>query len=298
MNFKYKCFLQTIFSNLPKGEILNYLFQKHLTHSLPGSNEHFLNKVKLAHEHFQKFTEYNSVSENTKKYFEFGAGWDLISPISMGLMGFEVTCIDIRKLTFDELIRDTIKKFNDNAEQIPFKFSQTEFKEEQSPLEYLKKNLSFNYLAPLDARNTKLASNSFEFITSTSTFEHIPYPDIALILKETYRILKKGGILSLVIDYQDHWSYFDKNISIYNFIKYSDKEWKKYNPSLQYQNRLRHRDYLDIIKKTDFEIVESTPIKPSQTDSTHLKNMKVDYKYSGYSFEELAVKGSHIVLKK
>lgn len=298
MNFKYKCILQNAFSMVPKGEVLNYFFQKYLIRSLPFSNDLFLYKVRLLHNHFQKFNEHYSLNKNEFKYYEFGAGWDLMMPLAMGSMGYEVTCIDIRKLIFKKLILDTIFKFNKNIEQIPFPIKKIQIDDESNPLSCLQNNIKFNYFAPLDARNTKFKPNYFDFATSTATFEHIPLEDIILILNESYRILKPGGILSLIIDYQDHWSYFDDKLSAYNFLKYSDKEWKKYNPSLHYQNRLRHKDYLSIISKTDFEIMDIIPTMPSELDFDALNKLKINVKYKEYTINELSIKGSQIVLKK
>ena len=298
MNFKYKCLLQSLFSKMPRGEIINYGFQKYVTRSLPISDNFFLDVVNKAYNHYEKFQKYNSLKKNNQKYYEFGAGWDLITPIAMSLLGFEVTCIDIRRLIFNHLISDTLVKFNKNRKDLPFSIDSLNFKEEQHSLDYLKEAFNFSYQAPLDARNTGFNSDYFDFASSTVTMEHIPKQDIYLILKEAHRILKQGGILSMRIDYNDHWSYFDKRISAYNFLQYSEKEWKKYNPSLHYQNRLRHKDYLDIISKTDFEIVEEIPFLPLDSDIKTLKNLNIDKAYKNYSIEELGVKGSGIVLRK
>ena len=62
--------------------------------------------------------------------------------------------------------------------------------------------------------------------------------------------------MSCVIDYLDHYSYFDKKISAYNYLQYSDATWALFNPALHYQNRLRHRDYLDLFYAAGFEVVE------------------------------------------
>jgi SAM-dependent methyltransferase len=298
MNFKLKCFLQHIFSNIPQGEIFNYLIQKYVAKRLPGSNDHFLERVQLAYNHYLKFEKHNSLDENSVKYYEFGAGWDLISPISFALLEFEVTCIDIRKLIFSQLIEDTISKFNNNAEQLPFPINRLDLKDKRHSLIYLKDKFNFTYLAPLDARDTKIDSNYFDFATSSVTLEHIPEQDILLILNESYRILKQGGILSLIIDYRDHWSYFDKSISIYNFLTFSDSEWKKFNPSLHHQNRLRHIDYLNIISKTDFIIMEVVPEFATEAEIKTLENLNIDKKFRSYSINDLSIRASEIVLKK
>jgi SAM-dependent methyltransferase len=298
MNFKFKSFLQHIFSNIPQGEILNYLIQKYATKTLPGSVDHFLERVQLAYKHFLKFEKYNSLDENSRKYYEFGAGWDLISPISIALLGFEVTCIDIRRLILKQLIADTIEKFSNNVKYLPFQISHLDFYNRHYPLDYLKRKFNFTYAAPLDARDTKFDSNYFYFATSTVTLEHIPEEDIFSILNENYRILKKGGILSMTIDYRDHWAYFDKEISIYNFLSYSDREWKKFNPSLHYQNRLRHLDYLNIISKTNFTVMEVVPESATEAELKILQNLHIDKKFRGYCAEDLSIRASEIVLKK
>ncbi len=299
MNFKYKCLLQQFFSNIPKGEKLNYFFQKNVTRNLPVSNEIFLIKVDSAFNHYQKFKTHNNIKNFTHRYYEFGAGWDLITPITMGLLGFEVTCIDIRKLVFNELITDTIKKFLKNKASLPFTISRfLDDNKTKHIIDDLKTIININYSAPIDARKTSFESNYFDFISSSATFEHIPPQDLYLILIECHRILKQGGILSLMIDYQDHWSYFDKDISIYNFLKFSDKEWRHYNPSLHYQNRMRHKDYINIINKTNFKIIEEIPSLASDKEMRLIEKINIDEKFKKYTLDELSIRGSMIVLKK
>jgi hypothetical protein len=101
-----------------------------------------------------------------------------------------------------------------------------------------------------------------------------------------------------MIDCQDHWSYLDKSISVYNFLKYSEKEWRRYNPSLHYQNRLRHKDYISVVQKTDFEILEENKIEPTPTELDIIKNLRLSNEYSGYEITDIGIKGPHIVLRK
>ena len=161
------------------------------------------------------------------------------------------------------------------------------------------KHFGIQYEAPMDARCTTLENSTIDFIVSNSTLEHISDGDIVKILEECYRLLKKGGIVSCRINYRDHWAAFDRSISIYNFLRYSPCQWQKYNPSLHYQNRLRHRDYLDIISQTKFEVLEDNPVVPCKEEIDLLRYLEVDACFRDeYTFEELAIKGSKIVLKK
>ena len=60
--------------------------------------------------------------------------------------------------------------------------------------------------------------------------------------------------MSSNIDYSDHYSHTDKNISGLNYLSYSEKEWKKYNNLYLFQNRLRHQDYKKIFKYSGYKI--------------------------------------------
>lgn len=302
MDFRVKCLIQSIFSAVPKGELLNYVFQKYISKSLPPQNPEFLTKVGEALSHLRNFEDFNTLENNENKYYEFGAGWTLIIPLVVSMHGFEVSCIDIRKLIVEELINQTLRQFENNAVNLPFKIDsklqEVNKRTENSLLSQLKKELNFNYFAPVDARNTKYEKNTFDFMSSTATLEHLPVSEIKPILFECHRILKPGGILSMIIDYQDHWSYFDRSISVYNFLKYDNKEWKRYNPSLHFQNRLRHSDYINIINSTGFTIVKEFPYLPTEENLDELASIKVSDSYSQYKNDDLLIKGCEIVLRK
>jgi SAM-dependent methyltransferase len=117
-------------------------------------------------------------------------------------------------------------------------------------------------------------------------------------LKETHRLLKPGGILSMRIDYKDHWSYFDNSIGPYNFLVYSKKKWKRYNPSLHYQNRMRHSDYLRIIKEVGFTLVKEDLDIPSIQLERRLRQLKIHSDFKSYSFDDLKILSSELVLIK
>ncbi len=72
--------------------------------------------------------------------------------------------------------------------------------------------------------------------------------------------------MSTLIDYQDHYSYADSSISAYNFLRYDEREWARWNPSLQYQNRLRHSDYRAMFDAEGFVIVDDQPVTGSPAD--------------------------------
>ena len=266
---------------------------------MPISELFFKQRVFYSYNLFLKFQKYNLLSENTKRYYEFGAGWDLLTPLSMSALGFNVSCIDIRRLVFKDLIIDSLHRLdnftgNDNIRKLFQVFGYRS----GDVLEFLEQSKNFHYYAPRDARDTGFERNYFDFISSTEVFEHVPEKDLCNILFETYNILKPGGVFILKIDYRDHWAFFDRKITIYNYLKYSDSHWEKYNPSLHYQNRLRHVDHMNIIKKTPFDIVDVELNLPNKDEIDSLKLLNISDKFKKYSIDDLGIKSSIIVLRK
>jgi hypothetical protein len=160
----------------------------------------------------------------------------------------------------------------------------------------LRERYGIDYLAPRDARRTGLPAQSIDLIHSTNTMEHIPPADLRLILGECRRLLAPAGLVSLYIDYRDHYSYADRGISVYNFLQYSDAAWSRFNSSLQYQNRLRHPDYLELAGQCGFRILSERRVAPSDTDRRLLRRLELDARFRRYDCEDLAVQGAHLVM--
>lgn len=301
MKFQYKCFLQNTFSKLNAGVYLNYIFQKYVTKKIPIKPKDFLKRYESkVSNHLKTYKKYSQVSITNSVYYEFGAGWDLMTALCFSCKGIKhLYCIDIKKLIFPELINNTINLITNNKDLFAVDLKNVPVVNKKNINTVLKNVFNIEYKAPCDAKNTGLDNESVDFIVSNVTFEHIPKESMSDILNECYRILKIGGIMSISIDYQDHWSYFDKSITVYNFLQYSKEEWQKYNPSLHYQNRLRHSEYINFIEKSNFKTLDVRQIKPNEENFKKLEMLNIhnDFKIK-YSLDDISILGSHIVLTK
>ncbi len=67
-----------------------------------------------------------------------------------------------------------------------------------------------------------------------------------------------GGVTSHFIDMTDHFAHFDKTISIYNFLRFSELQWKWIDNSVQPQNRLRIYDYKLLYSKLNIPVTVET----------------------------------------
>lgn len=297
MNWKYKAFLHWFFSSLPGGNDLLYWFQRTVTKTLPTRPPYFQEIIAGSLEHINAFRAHSNHSLAEAKFYEFGAGWDLLIPLAYYAYGVQSqTLVDIRFLLRRQLINHNIELF----QKLPF----TEF--QRRPSVPVSENLvadlrtyyGIEYRAPCDARYNDIQSGSIDCITSTNTMEHIPIDSLRGILAECHRILAKDGMISMVIDYQDHYSYFDTTISTYNFLRFSQRKWIMYNPETHYQNRLRHRDYVQLFEDADFEIVEERRRGGTMGDIEALRRLPISEEFVKYTQDELVVRGAHFVLRK
>jgi len=290
--------VQAGFSIVPLGERINYVCKRVVTKSLPTNDEKFRSIVCRAEEHLGVLQRCRGRAFSQAMFYEFGAGPDLIIPLAFYGFGIEhQILVDIRKLSRVMVVNHTIGQYRRTALDMP-RTPERRIARQGDLVPLLMDHYGIDYRAPCDARDTGIPSGSIDCITSTNTLEHIPRADIVSILRECRRILQDDGLVSLQIDYQDHYAYCDGSISVYNFLQYSERRWKLFNPGLHYQNRLRHRDYLALVRDTGFKVIEERRCDSTAADLDLIERLSINKCFRHYTREELTVRSSHIVLQK
>ena len=301
MNWRVKALLQLAFSATPGGDRLNYVFQRYVTKSMPPDDISFRASVSFARRHFDVVQRHYDGSLKDGTFYEFGAGWELAIPLTFYALGVDrQIVVDIRSLARPELINDTIEKFGTllRDSEVPRRPVRRLPPGRRAFHASLNEHYGIDYRAPCDARRTGLPTGSIDCITSTTTMEHIPPADTQSILRECHRILRDGGLASFLIDYLDHYSYFDPNISNYNYLRYSDTAWAFFNPGLHYQNRLRHSDYMTFLEAAGFEIVDEQRRDATDPELRVIEGLPIADRFRSYRPDDLAVRQALIVVRK
>ena len=303
--WKAKAIIQKAISFLPYKENINYFFQRYVTKGVLLNEEHFTYKLEHARDHLQFFEELKGGIQG-KRVLELGTGWYPIVPIAFFLYDVgEFISIDISSWMNYESQLATIAVFQEWEEEDKLKDVLPDIKTENwniliEILENKEKypnsttiNQALRFTPYIkDARNSGFETNSFDFICSNNTFEHI-YPEILKpILKEFDRIVKSNGAMSHFIDLSDHFAHFDASINIYNFLRFSEQQWRRIDNSIQPQNRLRWKDYEQIYKELG---ISYTALKVRKGDLALLASVPLSEEYSAYTPEELALSHGYMV---
>jgi SAM-dependent methyltransferase len=293
MRWLAKAALQKGLGTFPQGERLNYVFQRRVLRSLPAGDAALRQKFSRALQHLGAYEEHGpGVPAAEATFYEFGAGWDLAIPVAYALLGVgRQVLVDIRPSARVELVNDSLASY----ERLRGELEGVAGRELRplggpiSRLDELEDRFGIRYLAPCDARGTGLPAGSIEFVSSTDTCEHIPGADLAEIFRECFRLVRPGGAFSCRIDLQDHYAYFDRSLSRYHFLRYSDRAWSLVNSPLHHQNRLRSPEYLQLVRDAGFELVVEKPSGPSEEGRAELARLPLAERFRGFTPDELGV---------
>lgn len=294
MRWLAKAALQRGLGLLPgQGERLNYLCQRRVLHSLPLGDSALRQKFARALAHLRAYETHGpGMPPAEATFYEFGAGWDLAIPLAYASLGVGAQIlVNIRPSARAELVGETmgaLERLRPELEEAAGR-SLRPLGGPVTSLAELEPRLGIRYLAPCDARATGLPGGSVNFASSTDTCEHIPAPDLAAIFAESRRLLRPGGAFSCRIDLQDHYAYFDRGLSRYHFLRFSDRMWRLLSSPLQFQNRLRAPDYLRLVREAGLELAAENPSGPSEAGRAELQRMPLAPRFREYSLDELGV---------
>jgi spore maturation protein CgeB len=102
------------------------------------------------------------------------------------------------------------------------------------------------------------------------------------VAQNFHRLLKSGGYSIHKIDPSDHLYYYDTSVSQKNYLRYSDRVWKRYFENhVQYINRIQRSEWLDLFHKAGFELVEEESV------TADIGLSKIDKDYQDLDIQDL-----------
>lgn len=278
MNWRLKCLAFRVLDIVPGGDALHAWAQRHVTSryfrtlsdaNIESHRYHVDNYLKLG---------------RPGVALEFGAGGSLSAALMLSAAGATVHAYDIARLANVERINHVIRTYR--ARGLPGDWH------EIASISELERRYRIRYVAPGDARATGLEAGSVDYMYSMSCLEHIPVDELPRILAELRRIASPDALLGFGIGYYDHYATADRSITKCNFYRYSDRQWRFWNPPRQHQNRLRHSDFEELF--ADFEVLDNVRIL---ADESVLEGLEIDPKFARYGKRDLLTLSGRFLLR-
>jgi hypothetical protein len=308
MRWLAKSAVQNVLSVIPRGVELNALLQRYATRSVIMTPERVaarLGRVVTPHVNNHQAHAKTAMAETV--VFEIGTGFTPLVPVGLHLAGAgSVLTYDIVELTTErsllELLRTVVAAEGQGllAEScpwiVPARMARLRELAGAAPRgrDVVLRELGITYRIG-DASATGLEAASVDYFVTNNVFEHIPREAIRTILRESARLGRDDAVLSHHIDLRDHYAKFDRKVDVFHSLRYSDRQWRLLNSRLEPQNRLRHRDYVELIDAAGFEIVSE---RVTRGPEDALARTPVAARFAGYPVDDLRVIDMWVVARK
>lgn len=295
MKWYKKAILQKILSFLPMNSCINMAFQRFFGRINDIDARSMISEVKkvFVTPIVEKFNRYDGL-----KITEIGTGWNPFLPITMYLLGNECTSFDkkrhLNKSRYCFVLNKVMQGIGEFSD-LPY-FSLNKIKDSYDKVK--DNNMGCKYIAPIDTTNLPLEDDSQDVVLSRLVLQHIPKKFLPDVVKEHYRILKKGGIAIHRINLHDEYAQDDPRVTLVNFLKFPSWFWDNFiNNDIKFVNQDRYPYYTRLFEKVGFNI-KSIHKKIDDNLCNAISNMKVANEFRKYSIEELSTIGVTVVLEK
>ena len=310
MNYIAKALIQNALSLLPDkiGNKIYYYFQRKFG-SLKRINHE--KRLLISNKIFELAQKEEFETKN-KRFLEIGTGRNLLLPLGLWLKGaVEVVTVDLNRYFDDKVFIQSLEWICKNKNIIKKKIPDIDEKRISLITSFINQSdknvykfldeINISYIAPCDASNLPFAEKYFDFHISFTVLEHINIHSLDSIFEEAKRVLKDEGCLIHLVDYTDHLSHSDPNISKINFLSFSDRKIKYFiNNKYMYMNMLRYDDFIKFFKKKSLQVIYEENIVDDNLLGNLKKNKykyKLREKYFKKSNINLATESSWFILK-
>jgi len=299
IDWRAKALAFRTFDAVPFGHRLYYLTQRKVTRTIPRVLSPTAETGRWFTEHHRTFRDRFAGELERARLFEFGAGWDLFGNLVLWCHGLErQTLYDLRRWARPDQVNVVIRHLRGDPPPGARRLPERELREDDGGFEEdLRVHYGIDYRAPADAGATGLPDGSVDLVATTSVLEHVPGEQLARLLRECRRLMHAGSVMSHVIDYSDHYAHSDPAITPYNFLRFTEEEWRRFNPGIHFQNRWRHADHLRLFAECGLRVVADRVEQPPDAAAL-LAGVPLAPPFRGRPAEELAPLVGHVVLVK
>ena len=300
-----KAIPQKMLSVFPGGSLIHQWMQRRIAGSLEITD--FLLEDRLAHvsRHLDAWKEFGHQTQ-APVCLEIGTGWYPLVPLGMALSGVKkVYSVDVNQHTQETAHQKLFAALTEAKQQgklttylpqiQPERWETFEqLLSQKVSVSHLYERLNIVFLTGVLGGLPALPE-PIDLIHSNNTFEHIPAEQIPSLLIAIRNALGPTGICSHYIDLTDHYSYFDSNLSPFNYLRFSESRWNLIENSFQSQNRLRVNQWLNLMNEANLPVIWQDNESGIQDD---LKKFRPAAPFAQMDEQDLLVRYTHLVSRR
>ncbi len=297
-----KTLIQKGFSALPGGYRLNTAAQRTMRKGDWLSDEYFFNRLAHGFTHLGYYEQYSSGKIPTR-CLEIGTGWHPIVPITLFLAGVDsIQTFDHQPHLTLRNLNETVRKFlsvlKSNISGVGNRFlperidklsrwAEQDFATLREGLSDLHIEYSPNGLAVLPS-----FEGGSDYIISNNTLSNIREQDLPVILKDCLNRMRPDGLMSHFIDMTDQNSHWDSGIGPFNYLRFSNRQWRLLTGRINYQNRLRLPSFVQVF---DALGMQQLVCEVNQETLEALDRQKLHPDFLVFNRLELRISHAHLV---
>jgi len=282
-----------ILSFIPGGSRIYRWAQKHLTKSIRPTPERIGSKMDVGLQYW-KWLESHGYATTLRggTYVDFGAGWHPSIPLVFYSLGLQhLHLLDVQRAIDRECLADTIEIFREISDKRKLPFSRLPgLAQPEEGMAEICQRLGIQYAAPYDDLLQRM-SGSVDLVTSTQVLLHIDRQTLRECFRAIFGALKPGGVFLATIHLRDLFGGLTGSISPYFSLQFSPTVWEKcINSRAMAYNRLKARDYRDLLEEAGFRLAHFEVDPVPEIDLATLSKTRVHPCFKDYSPAELAAR--------
>lgn len=159
--------------------------------------------------------------------------------------------------------------------------------------DHVYQTLGFQYVIDPTGTLDVVARRSYDLVVSGGVLEHISADGAAAFVEGIAAILKPGGYSIHSINIRDHLFQYDSTVSPKQYLKYSDRVWRRYfDNSVQYINRIQRSEWLRFFSAAGLELIEEDSARDD------LSGLHISSDYARFERSDLECGGLRIVHRR
>ncbi len=300
-----KSLAQRGISWLPRNHVWNEFFQERVTRSLRLDYAAFCTRLEEGHRILDELSKLHPEGIARVRMLELGTGWFPTIPVALFLCGAEeVWTFDIVPLLRRRRLKRMVELFRECHEKgdLPRLLPRLQPRrveallqlescvDHDAPADWLDR-LTIRYRVQ-DAQQTGLSDASVDLIFSDAVLHHIPKPVLQRILAEFRRVASPDAVMIHLILLADQFAFFDHSITQFNFLQFTEQQWRWRASPLIWANRLRISDYRRLLSDAGFSLVREDSQSGLPAD---LGKVRLAPEFSDYAQADLLVTRSWMV---